>query len=64
MLRTRRGVLLEVDASPAIEAGTYSAPLFVGKIVAIGGSYASPHAFRAQSVTRLTRLDDTTGPDR
>ncbi|MBD5655963.1 MAG: hypothetical protein IAI50_12400 [Candidatus Eremiobacteraeota bacterium] len=64
MLRTRRGIFLHVDAAPAVEAGTYSAPFFVGKIVAVGGYFDAAHVLHASSVMRLTRLDPSTGPDR
>jgi hypothetical protein len=63
-LRTRGGSILQVDAAAAIAAGTYSAPLFVGKVVVLGGSYEGPRTFRAQTVTRIPRLDASTGPDR
>jgi len=62
-MRTRRGILLKVDAAAAIAAGTYSAPLFVGKVVVLGGSYEGPRTFHAQTITRIPRLDATTGPD-
>lgn len=64
VLQTRHGVLLRVDASAALAAGTYSAPLFAGKIVAIGGYFDGAHVLRAQSVTRLTKIDPSTTPDR
>ena len=63
-MRTRRGILLNVDAAAAIAAGTYSAPLFVGKIVVLGGSFEGPRTFHAQTITRIPRLDASTGPDR
>ncbi len=63
-MRARDGTLLSVDAASAIAAGTYSAPLFAGKTVVLGGWYAAPRTFHAQTVTRIPRLDASTGPDR
>ena len=64
VVRTRSGRMQSVDATSALAAGTYSAPLFVGKVVAVGGSFDASHVLHAQTVTRMTRLDPTTGPDR
>jgi len=63
VLRTRSGRLIEVDASVAMRLGTYSAPLFVGKVVVVGGSIDQFRRFRATTITRMTRLDATTPPD-
>ena len=64
VVRTRGGRLQQVDASDALAAGTYSAPLFIGKVVAVGGFYDASKMLHAQTVTRMTRLDPTTGADR
>jgi hypothetical protein len=64
LLRTRTGKLLAVDAAPAIAAGTYSAPLFVGKIVLVGGTLDAARTLHAQTIVRIERLDARTGPDR
>ena len=64
LVRTRSGRVQSVDASDALAAGTYSAPLFVGKVVAIGGYYDASKTLHAQTVARMTKLDPTTGADR
>ena len=64
LVRTRGGRLQPVDASAALAAGTYSAPLFVGKVVAVGGYYDTSKTLHAQTVTRMTRLDSSTSADR
>ncbi len=64
VVRMRTGKLLAVDAAPAIAAGTYSAPLFVGKIVLVGGSFDAARTLHAQTIVRIERLDARTGPDR
>ncbi len=64
LVRMRTGKLLAVDAAPAIAAGTYSAPLFVGKIVLVRGSFDAARTLHAQTVVRIERLDARTAPDR
>jgi hypothetical protein len=61
-LRDRR--LLRVDASSPLATGRYSAPLFVGKVVIVEGSYARDGTLLATTVTRLSRIDRTTPLDR
>jgi len=63
VLRTRTGRLLLVDATIAMLQGSYSAPLFVGKAVLVGGSYDTLRVLHARTVTRMTRLDATTPGD-
>jgi hypothetical protein len=55
--------LRTIDASPALAAGTYSGPLFVGKIVVAEGLTRSDGVLTAARVSRLTRLTDS-NPDR
>jgi hypothetical protein len=62
-LRTRSGRLVVVDATTAIGNGTYSAPLFSGKLVVIGGAYDAQHVLHAVTITRMPTLDRTTPPD-
>jgi hypothetical protein len=62
-LRTRTGHLVVVDATTAIANGTYSAPLFPGKFVVIGGAYDTSHVLHAITITRMPTLDRTTPPD-
>jgi hypothetical protein len=62
-LRTRTGRIVLVDATDAIAKGTYSAPLFPGKFVVIGGAYDALHVLHAATITRMTSLDRTTPPD-
>jgi hypothetical protein len=64
VLRTRRGVSQRVDAAGALASGSFSAPLFAGKIVAVTGYFDAARVLHAQSVTRLTRLDPSTAADR
>jgi hypothetical protein len=64
VLQTRRGALIHVDAAAAIASGMYSAPLFVGKVVAVGGYYDASRVLHASNVQRLSKLDATTNPDR
>ena len=61
VLRNRR--LLRVDAASALAHGSYSAPLFVGKIVVVEGRFARDGTLFATTITRLPRLDETV-PDR
>lgn len=63
VVRTRGGRLQPVDATQALAAGTYSAPLFVGKVVAVNGYYDAAKTLHAQSVTRMTKLDPSTSAD-
>ena len=55
-LHPRTGPDVTVDASAAIANGTYSAPLFKGKIVVVQGTRAANGTFRAVSVTRVDAL--------
>jgi hypothetical protein len=63
VLRTRTGRLLVVDATTALQRGSYSAPLFVGKVVVVGGAFNAASVLEAATVTRQTRLDRMTPAD-
>ena len=63
-VRSRTGRLLRVDASDAVRSGTYSAPLFVGKLVLITGYYDAAQTLHAQTITRQARLNAQSGADR
>jgi hypothetical protein len=62
-LRTRFGRVIVVDATTAMQQGSYSAPLFVGKVVLVGGAYDAARVLHATTVTRMTRIDATTPRD-
>jgi hypothetical protein len=64
VMRTRAGRLIDVDAAPAIAAGLYSAPLFVGKVVVVTGPIDAHGVMYAKTVIRVTRIDDSTLRDR
>jgi hypothetical protein len=64
VLRTRAGRLIDVDAAPAIAAGLYSAPLFVGKVVVVSGPLDAHGVLYAKTIIRMTRIDDSTLRDR
>lgn len=55
-VRRRNGRLLTVDASTAIANDDYSYPLFVGKTVAIDGSFSTKTTFAASHVDAITSL--------
>lgn len=55
VLRLRNGRSQSVDGTRAIAANDYSAPLFIGKIVAVDGTFASG-VFSAQHIYRLSNL--------
>ncbi len=57
VVRTRRQRLVTVDAATVLAAGTYSAPLFVGKLVTVDGSEAANGVFTAAHIARLTNLN-------
>jgi hypothetical protein len=61
-LRDRR--LVRVDATSPLATGRYSAPLFIGKVVIVEGSYARDGTLLATTITRLPRLDRTVPADR
>ncbi len=63
VLRLRSGRALTVDASSAIASGRFSQPLFVGKIVLVTGGIDSRGTFLAETVTRITRIDNATRAD-
>jgi hypothetical protein len=63
VLRTRTGRLLAVDATTALRKGSFSAPLFAGKIVLVGGLFDGRRVLHALTITRITRLDAATPPD-
>ena len=63
VLRLRSGRALTVDASSAIASGRFSQPLFVGKIVLVTGGVDSRGTVLAETVTRITRIDNTTRAD-
>jgi hypothetical protein len=56
MLQTRRNRLVNVDATNVLAAGTYSAPLFVGKLVTVDGNQPATGAFVASHISRLINL--------
>jgi suppressor of ftsI len=60
----RNGRQQRVDATPAIAARTYSAPLYVGKTVTLTGDYSGDGTFVATTITKLGRADDSAPPDR
>jgi hypothetical protein len=60
-LRNNRSI--NVDASPAIANGDYSAPLFVGKLVNVDGAFKPNGVLSAAHVFRLVRLEGLR-PDR
>jgi hypothetical protein len=62
-LRTRSGRMLIVDDSVALARGTFSAPLFAGKIVVVAGEYDTLRVLHALTVTRQPRIDRTTPSD-
>jgi hypothetical protein len=64
VLRTRTGRLIDIDAAPAVAAGLYSAPLFVGKVVVVSGPIDAHGVLYAKTVIRMTRIDDSTMHDR
>lgn len=64
VMRTRAGRLIDVDAAPAIAAGLYSAPLFVGKVVVVSGPTDAHGVMYAKTIIRMTRIDDSTMRDR
>jgi hypothetical protein len=63
VMRLRSGRALVVDASDAIASGRISQPLFVGKLVVVTGALEAGGRFRAETVTRMARVDDTTRAD-
>jgi hypothetical protein len=63
VLRLRSGRALVVDASDAIASGRYSAPIFVGKLVLVTGAIDGAGHFRAETVTRMARIDSSTRAD-
>jgi hypothetical protein len=64
LLRLRSGRVLPVDATAAMASGRYSAPLYIGKQVVVGGALDARGLFVAQRVTRMTQIDRTTPEDR
>jgi len=56
-IKLRDGRTQRVDATTAVTHGSYSAPLFVGKIVLIEGTRAANGTFDAVRVTRLPSLN-------
>ena len=63
-VRARNGRRWRVDASEALRNGTYSAPLFVGKLVSITGYIDTTHTLHAATITRETLPDARTAIDR
>jgi suppressor of ftsI len=60
----RNGRLANVDASVAIAAHTYAAPLYIGKLVTITGSYGADGTLQATTISKLGRADASAPPDR
>ncbi|HTU81384.1 MAG TPA: DUF5666 domain-containing protein [Candidatus Acidoferrales bacterium] len=63
VVRLRTGYAQRVDATEVLRTGRYSAPLFVGKLVAVTGHLEAGGAILATSITRATTLKHT-GQDR
>jgi hypothetical protein len=63
-VRARGGRTLRVDASEALRTDMFSQPLFVGKIVVIGGYYDTARTLHAKSIMAMQSLDAGTAPDR
>jgi hypothetical protein len=63
-VRARSGRTLRVDATEALRTDTFSQPLFVGKIVVIGGYYDTARTLHAKSIMAMQSLDAGTAPDR
>jgi hypothetical protein len=61
-IRLRNGRVQVADATAAIAHGDYSAPLFVGKTVAVDGAF-NGSSFTISHIFRLTNLADL-GADR
>ncbi len=61
-IRLRSGRLVPIDATAALANGAFSAPLFVGKMVAVDGAVQNGK-FVAAHIIRLTNLADFP-PDR
>lgn len=55
-VRRRNGSLLTVDATAAIANDDYSYPLFVGKTVAIDGTFSTKTTFLATHIDAVTSL--------
>jgi hypothetical protein len=64
IMRLRSGRALVVDASDAIASGRFSAPMYVGKLVVVTGAIDASGTFRAETVTRMARIDSSTRADR
>ncbi len=56
-IRTRRQRLVNVDATTVLADGTYSAPLFVGKLVTVDGVQGANGVFTAAHILRMTNLN-------
>lgn len=63
-LRLRSGRLQRIDATDALASGRVSAPLYVGKLVDVTGSYDQRHVLHAETITRVPRVDASTPADR
>lgn len=55
---------INVDMTAALADGTFSNPLTIGNFFAVEGEYGADRVLYASNITRMTRLDDSTGPDR
>ena len=55
-VRRRNGKLLTVDATTVIASDDYSYPLFVGKTVAIDGTFSTKTTFLATHINAVTTL--------
>ncbi len=54
-VQLRNGRMQSVDATSAIAANDYSSPLFIGKLVAVDGTFVKG-VFSAQHIYRLSNL--------
>ena len=55
VIRLRNGRSQAIDGTRAVAANDYSSPLFIGKLVAVDGTFASG-VFSAQHIYRLSNL--------
>jgi hypothetical protein len=58
VVQTRKKRLVTVDATTVLADGTYSAPLFVGKLVTVDGTQAASGIFTANHISRMTNLNE------
>lgn len=54
---TRRQRVVDVDATNVLAEGSYSAPLFIGKLVTVDGDQSASGIFTAAHIFRMTNLN-------